>query len=150
LEGVDEADATHRFEPMNCISWMVGHLANQENYYWVRLAQGKKMVPELREIVGYGLPATTPPLKDMWDAWRTVTDAADGYLETLNPGVLTNHFELRGKEISENIGTLLMRNIFHYWYHIGEASSIRQLLGHPDVPEFVGNMSTAFYSSEGA
>jgi hypothetical protein len=26
LEGVSDEDARHRIMPMNCISWMVGHL----------------------------------------------------------------------------------------------------------------------------
>jgi hypothetical protein len=41
LEGVSEEDAIRRLMPMNCISWMVGHLANQEHRYWVVLAQYK-------------------------------------------------------------------------------------------------------------
>jgi hypothetical protein len=31
LEGVSDEDARKRILPMNCISWMIGHLANQEN-----------------------------------------------------------------------------------------------------------------------
>lgn len=27
---------------------------------------------------------------------------------------------------------------YHYWSHIGEASAVRQILGHPDLPQFVG------------
>ena len=30
LEGVSDEDARHRIMPMNCISWMVGHLAAQD------------------------------------------------------------------------------------------------------------------------
>lgn len=40
LDGVSDADAVRRIEPMNCISWIVGHLASQENHYWVKLAGG--------------------------------------------------------------------------------------------------------------
>jgi hypothetical protein len=53
-----------------------------------------------------------------------------------------------GKPVDENIGTLLMRNIYHYWYHTGEASAVRQMLGHTRLPEFVGDMSTAAYRPE--
>ena len=35
LDGVPAEDAQRRLLPMNCISWVVGHLANQENAYWV-------------------------------------------------------------------------------------------------------------------
>jgi hypothetical protein len=37
---------------------------------------------------------------------------------------------------------------YHHWYHTGEAHAIRQLLGHPDLPQFVGDMSEALYRPE--
>jgi hypothetical protein len=43
---------------------------------------------------------------------------------------------------------LLHRNLYHYWYHTGEAAAIRQMLGHTDLPQFVGDMSQAFYRKE--
>jgi hypothetical protein len=27
---------------------------------------------------------------------------------------------------------------YHYWFHIGEILAIRQILGHPKLPEYVG------------
>jgi hypothetical protein len=38
---------------------------------------------------------------------------------------------------------------YHYWFHLGEAHAIRQMLGHPDLPQFVGDMSRAVYRPEG-
>ncbi len=38
------------------------------------------------------------------------------------------------------MGTLLQRVIYHYWYHTGENVAIRQMFGHTDLPEFVGNI----------
>ena len=140
LEGLTDEEARRRFESMNCISWMIGHLANQENSYWVFLARREVLVPGLRDLVGYGKPASTPPLADMWAAWRTVTGAADTYLETLTTELLVTHFEWQGKPMAESIGTMLQRNIFHYWYHIGESQAVRQLLGHTELPEFVGDL----------
>jgi hypothetical protein len=141
LKGVSEQDGIRRVMPMNCISWMVGHVANQEQRMWVTWAQGKEVVPSLNELVGYGMPASTPPLKEMWVVWRKVTREADKYLATLTPGIMQGFLLREGKPTSENIGTLLLRNILHYWYHIGEASSVRQLLGHTDLPQFVGNIN---------
>jgi hypothetical protein len=40
LEGVSAEEARRRLKPMNCISWIVGHLATQEQYLWVQCAQG--------------------------------------------------------------------------------------------------------------
>lgn len=148
LEGVSQEDAIRRLEPMNCLSWIVGHLANQESTYWLLLAQGKTIIPDLHRLVGTGKPASTPPLDEMWSAWKQITSAADEYLVTLTPEILTKHFEWKGEPRPESIGTLLLRNIYHYWYHIGEASAIRQMLGHKNLPQFIGDMSDAAYQRE--
>jgi len=145
LEGVSDEDAIRRLGPMNCISWIVGHLAAQEHWFWVCLAQGRNLAPGLNERVGYGQPASTPPLDEMWTVWRTITAAADEFLDTLTTEQLPTHFEWEGKPVSESIGTLLLRNIYHYWFHLGEAHAIRQQLGHKDLPQFVGDMSRALY-----
>ncbi len=148
LEGVSASDACRHFEPMNCISWMVGHLANQEHWYWLLMAQGQVLAPHLDELVGYGQPASTPPLAEMWAVWQTITGAADRYLDTLTSELLQTHLERNGQPHSESIGTMLLRNTYHYWFHTGEAHAIRQLLGHPDLPQFVGDMSPAVYRPE--
>jgi uncharacterized damage-inducible protein DinB len=148
LQGVSAEDALKRLVPMNSIGWIVGHLANQEHRLWVQFAQGLTLRPELNDLVGFGKPASTPPLDEMWAAWREVTAAADRYLDTLTPEVMMAFFEWKGKPGTESIGTLLHRNLYHYWYHTGEAAAIRQMLGHTDLPQFVGDMSQAFYRKE--
>jgi uncharacterized damage-inducible protein DinB len=141
LDGVSDEDARRRLLPMNSISWIVGHLAWQENRYWLRFAQGKDVAPQLNALVGYGKPPSTPPLEEMWSTWQTVTGAADAYLDSLTDQELGSYYQRRGKDIAESIGTLLQRVIYHYWYHTGEAMAIRQMLGHLDLPEFVGTFS---------
>jgi hypothetical protein len=145
IDGVSAEDGIRRLDPMNCISWIIGHLANQENTYWVLWAQNLRIAPDLRDLVGYGRPASTPPLEEMWEVWKMITKASDSYLETITPEILESHFEWNGRAVQENIGTLLLRNTYHYWFHLGEAYSIRQLLGHKDLPEFVGYMTQASY-----
>ena len=148
LEGVSDDDARRRVEPMNCISWMVGHMANQEHRFWVMLGQDQALYPALNDLVGFGRPASTPPLEEMWDAWRTITQAADRYLETLTPALLLAHRLHNGVPVPESTGTMLMRNIYHYWFHTGEAHAVRQMLGHTGLPEFVGRMEQAAYRLE--
>lgn len=148
LAGLPEQDTQKRISPMNSISWIVGHLANQENTYWIYLGQGRTLYPDLREIVGTGKPASTPPPAEMQAIWNDVTHQADSYLETLASQDLLAHFHHKGRELDESIGTLLLRNIYHYWFHTGEAHAIRQVLGHPDLPEFVGAMEGFFYQPE--
>ena len=148
LKELSAEDGTRRLGPMNSISWMIGHLTNQEHFYWVFLAQGQNVAGDLYKLVGTGRSATTPPLADMWEVWQRVTRTADPYLDTLSTQDLTTHFEFRGEPQRESIGTMLLRNIYHYWFHTGEAHAVRQQLGHVDLPQFVGNMSSALYIPE--
>jgi uncharacterized damage-inducible protein DinB len=151
LEGLSDEEARRRFEPMNCISWIIGHLAWHEQLYWLKAAQGTVLVPQVKELTARKGPATTPSLEDMWAAWHTVTEGADPYLDTLTTDRLQTHYEWeKGRPAFESIGTMLRRVTYHYWYHIGEAQAIRQLLGHPDLPEFVGKIGAeAPYRPEG-
>ncbi len=143
LEGLSDEDACRRLGPMNCISWMIGHLANQEHFYWVFLAQGQNIAGDLYKLVGTGRPASTPPLDEMWEVWQRVADTGDSFLDTVTTEMLTTHFEFRSEPMGESMGTMLLRNIYHYWFHTGEAHAVRQLLGHSDLPQFVGSMEQA-------
>ncbi|MBN1963015.1 MAG: DinB family protein [Anaerolineae bacterium] len=149
LEGVTAEEAVRRFLPMNCISWMVGHLAAQEHFYWVWMGHGEQVVSdELLGLVAYGQPASTPPLNEMWAMWHTVTTAADRFLDTITGEVLYVHMDRRGRPDYEDIGTRLLRNTYHYFFHLGEAQGIRQMLGHTGLPEFVGDMAAIIHSVE--
>src|ERR1051326_3115481 len=83
LEGLTDEEARQRFLPMNCISWNIGHLACQEQGQWLRLAQGKMLLPHVNGQFATGAPASTPALDEVWAAWQTITEAADLWLDTL-------------------------------------------------------------------
>jgi hypothetical protein len=140
VKGVSDGDACKRLLPMNCISWNIGHLAWQEQRYLLYFAQGKLLLPEINEQFAYGAPASAPPLKGVLNAWRTITAAADPWLDTLTSIELQQHAFSEGRQTSRTFENLLQRMIYHYWYHIGENMSIRQLLGHPNLVQFVGNI----------
>ncbi|CAN5575926.1 hypothetical protein BH10CHL1_BH10CHL1_12860 [soil metagenome] len=140
LNGITDAEARRRFQPMNCISWNIGHLAWQEQRYWLTRLQGQTLMPSLNELVGYGQPATTPPLAAMLETWHTITQAADPYLNTLTSQKLQSPIFVNGQLVDYTAGSLLQRVLYHYWYHIGENMAIRQMLGHTNLPEFVGNI----------
>ena len=126
---------------MNSISWIVGHLAAQEQRYWLTIAQGGRQVVPALTAFGYGKPASTPPLDEMWAAWHAVTQATDPYLDGLTSELLLTYLtNSAGSPLDESIGTMLRRVTYHYWYHTGESQAIRQLLGHTDLPTFVGDI----------
>jgi hypothetical protein len=140
LDGLTDADARRRIMPMNCISWNISHLAWQEQRYCLWRSQGLMPFPHINELFAYGAPASTPPLDEMWAAWHTITEAADLWLDTLTTEKLQQHVIIDDQPSDLIFGSLLQRLIYHYWYHTGENMAIRQMLGHIDLPEFVGNI----------
>jgi len=149
LEGVSDEDAARHFGPMNCISWIVGHLAWQEQRYFLIRAQGKILFPELNVAYAYGAPMSTPALSDTLRIWHQVTQSNQPYLDTLTTQSLEQELPLDGKPVGQSIGSAMRRMTYHYWYHIGESQAIRQMLGHTGLPEYVGNIETlAPYRSE--
>jgi hypothetical protein len=140
LDGLSDSEARQRFMPMNCISWNVGHLAWQEQRYFLFYAQGQLPLPEVNKFFAYGAPASTPSLEEMWAAWDTITRATDPWLDDLTIEKLEEHVVRDGKPSPFIFGTLLQRVIYHYWYHMGENMAIRQMLGHTNLPEFVGDL----------
>jgi hypothetical protein len=140
LDGVTGEEATRQFGPMNSISWIIGHLADQEQRYWFERRGEPILVPGLNDRVGYGKPASTPPLDEMWSAWRTIAAASDPFLDTLTTTDLQTFYSATGVPFADSVGTMITRMIDHYWFHNGEAQAIRQLLGHTNLPQFVGNI----------
>lgn len=142
LERLSEEDARKRFPPLNCISWNVGHLAWQEQTRLLYFGTGKKLFPELDVIVGRGQPATTPPLAEMVNVWKAITAANDPWLDGLTGKDMMKFVVKEGVTSEELWGTVFLRVIYHYWYHLGETAGIRQMLGHTDLPQFVGSIDT--------
>jgi hypothetical protein len=140
LEGTPAPDAERRLSPMNSVGWIVGHLAWHEQLYWLTRAQGLVPLPALNEIVASGGPATTPALAAMLAAWRTVTVAADPWLDGLGQADMDALLPGPIGRPARPVGSLLRRVTYHYWFHIGEILAIRQMLGHADLPEFVGDL----------
>jgi hypothetical protein len=142
LEGLTDAEARRRFLPMNCISWNIGHLAWQEQRYWLWRGQGQLLLPHINDLFAYGAAACTPALDEIWGAWQAITEAADPWLDTLSTDKLREEVVIDGQPSGFIFGSLLQRVIYHYWYHTGENMAIRQLLGQSDLPEFVGDLDT--------
>jgi hypothetical protein len=140
LEGLTEADAQTRIGPMNCISWNVGHLAWQEQRYWLFRMQDKVLLPDVQQKFSYGAPGFAPTLTESWDAYNKIIAAVDPYLDTLTAADMQRIILIDGGPDSVTPGTLLLRTTYHYWYHTGENLAIRQSLGHTGLPDFVGNI----------
>jgi hypothetical protein len=76
----------------------------------------------------------------MLETWHTVTKAADPYLDSLTTEILLMDLLLNGQVVGQTRGSALRRITYHYWFHTGEISSIRQMIGGKDLPEYVGDI----------
>jgi len=142
LECVSEEDGACHFGPMNCISWTVGHLAWHEQRTWLTRSQNILLFPELNRLFAYGAPMSTPSFAAMFEQWQTITKATDLFLDSLTTGTLQNDLLLNGESVGQTVGSALRRVTYHCWYHIGEIQAIRQILGHANLPEYVGDIET--------
>ena len=140
LEGLTEEDGACHFGQMNCISWTVGHLAWHEQRTFLQRPQNIILLPEFNEVFAVGAPMSTPSFNEMLEKWQAVTRAGDSYLESLTTGILLTDLLLNGKSVGQTRGDALRRITYHYWYHIGETQAIRQMLGHKDLYQYVGNI----------
>ena len=140
LAGVSEEDAAKHFGPMNSIGWIVGHLTWQEQRYFLHRPRGRMLRQDVQDGFANGAPMSTPSLKDMLEAWRTITSAADPFLDTLTTNALLVDLPLNGQPSGQTQGSAILRLVHHYWFHIGEIQAIRQMLGQRDLPEYVGNI----------
>jgi hypothetical protein len=135
LVGLTEEDAGKCIEPMNCISWIIGHVANQQHAFFVDWPQGRESDIRFSQY-GTGRSPSKPALADAMSLWRIACDEADIWLDAATDRILKEVFHPSKRGPAENAGTLLVRSTFHIWCHLGEISSIRQILGHRP-PEFV-------------
>lgn len=141
LDGLAPADAERRLPPNNSIAWIVGHMANHEQLLWLQREQGRVLVEGLHERVGWGQPASTPAFDEMRTAWERITAATEAYLEGLGEEDLLAHpIEADGQPHRENRGCALQRLVYHYWFHTGEIHALRQQMGHPELPSFIGQL----------
>ena len=140
LRGVSPQDATVHHGQMNCISWIVGHLAWQEQRYYLDRPQGICPRPDIRERFAFGAPMSTPTLAETMRAWRQITTAADPFLDRVTTAELLRDLPLNGKRSGQSLGSAIRRMTYHYWFHIGEILAIRQMIGAPRLPQYVGNI----------
>jgi hypothetical protein len=140
LDGVPEGDGEKRVQPMNSIGWIVSHLAWHEQLSFLTRLQGFTPVPEANAHGVSGEPASTPPLSQALATWRAVVEAADPALDDLDTRALEAWLPRTRQPQTRTVGSTVQRVTYHYWFHIGEIISIRQVLGHAGVPEFVGDI----------
>lgn len=90
LEGVTDEEARKRFEPMNSFTGLFA------------LKVGSS-TPKSTSCAGLGGRPPRPPLDEMWQAWNTITQAADPWLDTLTTDQLSTHMIVDGEPHVESL-----------------------------------------------
>ncbi|HZJ10303.1 MAG TPA: DinB family protein [Trueperaceae bacterium] len=141
FRNLSEEDALARPGGLNAIGWSVGHLAWQEQKYFLTWGQGVTPYPAIDKTFRTGAPGTTPELSEVFAAWTDITARSDPWLDSLSGERLLGPYD-RGGERSGGrlIGNLILRVTYHYWFHAGMNQAVRKVLGHQPLPQFVGNI----------
>ena len=131
-------DAQKRVGDANALSWLVGHLAWLEHLTWVEFAQGQETSEYLSQFT-WNSPASVPPLDEVMAVWESAAAAADTYLDDITEADLDTMIYW-GERPMESVGSMIKRQTWHYWYHLGEAQAVRQVMEHKNLPPFIGQM----------
>jgi hypothetical protein len=141
LRAVDDLDDTHgalRLGGLNEAAWMVAHLAEQEQRYWLSAFREPPLAPELAAY-RRGRPDEVMPLSRAIDTWLAVASVTEPLLLGLKETELARPAPDPSVGPSEHVGVMCLRVFGHYYLHIGQLTAVRRWVGLP-VPAFVGRL----------
>ena len=120
---------------LNAGSWIVAHVAQQQDAYWCTGAQGLEPDAWLAGLeVGFGSEPSVPDYREALDAFARIRARAIPYLRTLRDEDLDAVTEPSdGSGRAQTVGDLLVRAVAHVFVHTGELATIASLVGAPDL-----------------
>ena len=83
---------------------------------------------------------STPSTREDAQALAQGHQAVEPFLDSLSTKGLLKDLPINGKSVGQTQGDAMRRMTYHYWFHIGEIQSIRQMLGHKKLPIYVGSL----------
>ena len=86
-------------------------------------------IPEEANNYRNGQPHSTPDLKDIVKLWEDSVATVKNSLKLISDEDLSSKITWVKDDEKINFGTDISRMTFHYWNHLGEIASVRQLLG---------------------
>ena len=120
---------------LNAGSWIVAHLAKQQDDYWNAGAQG--LAPDVwlvEQRVGFGDALLVPDFAEAVGAFGRVRAGAIPYLRSLSEKDLdTVVRRSSSSRVEQTAGELLARSVGHCFAHTGELAAIASLVGAPDL-----------------
>lgn len=120
---------------LNAGSWIVAHVAQQQEAYWCTGAQRLDPDEWLAGLdVGFGSEPSVPDYAESLAAFGRVRARAIPYLRSLRDVDLDSVMESSaGSGRAPTVGDLLVRSVGHLFVHTGELATIASLVGAPDM-----------------
>ena len=120
---------------LNAGSWVVAHVAQQQDAYWCTGAQGLDSDAWLAGLdVGFGSEPSVPDYREALDAFARIRARAIPYLRSLRDEDLDAVMEPSdGSGSTQTVGDLVVRAVGHVFVHTGELATIASLVGAPDL-----------------
>lgn len=113
---------------LNAGSWIVGHVASQQDQYWNVAGQGREPDPWIvAQQVRTGDPPTNPSYAEARAALYRAETAALPFLLAMTEADLARAPRRR------TFGEMLARSVTHLYAHGGELAAIASLVGAPDL-----------------
>lgn len=146
MNGVNSDSGERVLPPFNSLSYIVAHMAVHEHTMWIVCGQEERLFPEIDQFRS-GSEALVPSWNLVWEQWEQITLASSAFLHQLSTNDLYSCLQHPTSDtpLQEVLGHTLLRVIFHYWFHLGEAHGIRQAMGHENLPEFVGKLDQTIF-----
>jgi hypothetical protein len=117
---------------LNAGSFIVAHIASQDDRVWNAGAQGLAGDAWLSDAnAGHGAPRSTPDYVEALAALDRTFARSAPFLEALTETELDQ--PLSSDVPGRTIGAQLARSIGHTWAHAGELSALASLVGAPDL-----------------
>lgn len=120
---------------LNAGSWIVAHVAQQQDAYWCTGAQGLEPDAWLADHeVGFGSGPSVPDYHEALAALGRVRARAIPYLRSLRDENLEAVMQpAQGSRRAQTVGDMLVRAIGHVFVHTGELATVASLVGAPDL-----------------
>ena len=120
---------------LNAGSWVVAHVAQQQESYWCTGAQGLEPDAWLAGLdVGFGSEPSVPDYREALEAFARIRARAIPYLRSLRDDDLDAVMEPSdGSGRAQTVGDLVVRAVGHVFVHTGELATIASLVGAPDL-----------------
>jgi uncharacterized damage-inducible protein DinB len=135
IDDINEDESMERGQhQLNHIRWHTGHLVHTYHSILALLGEAKAETEEFKKLFDFGMeisddPSFYPPMSDLRRELFELQSRAVETSEKVPENVFDNEVEWFGDQIP--VGHMLAFLCMHNFYHCGQITIIRKILGRP-------------------